>query len=259
MKKNDKLTQLLKEINETTKIANLELLECDPQTRPGMEMMRNQARNYLNELNFNYQKTFMNTLSKVFVSASKEKLFQFKEQMSKEIASFHVKSMYEEIAELVQPTLSSDKIFSSSAYLRLIEILGTYSRMHGVYPHTNPVEPHGFSVNSFQELIDVVRNVTRSSFGDLLHKSYIYNMLLSEALKTKFDGEYSILLLDGLAEEEKKYFLDGLFPGQPSFNLTIGDDDQLKDRSAVLKIFRKIAEYFNKTSELTTTELNERK
>lgn len=237
---NNKLNELVIQLSEAQSLADTDLSSWDINTRPGMEFKKNQAKDQLKDITYDYNKAVSDTVNKLFVSGSRDKVNRFSQMLSTEITTFTAKPFYEEIAELVQPMLNSEA-FSSAAYIRLCEVLRTYAQAYNVWPSRPLAEPLSVGIVDFNGLVDTVRNIIRAAFGDTLHKAYILNCCFNEAFRIKFNEVLSVFVFTGITEDEKGALSEGLFPNQPSFSLEIGAEEE-PNRSMVLKVFRKVAE-----------------
>lgn len=248
------LKEVVEKLNEAKEMANMDLGDHPWQTRPGMEMRKAQAKRDVETLGVEYRKALQSSVAKLFIEGSTDNIKKFSKLLEKEgVTVFYVDSLYENIATVVQPTLSLGNSFSSAAFMRLVEMVGTFARAHGIIPHTNLVEPVGVGVNSLEELTNVVRDVVRNAFGDNLNKAYLYGNVVNIAFDRQFSGDLAVLVIKSSSSEEQSSLTESLFPGQPSFSLTM-EDDESPDKSLALKIYRKMSETLTKSNKTLTNK-----
>lgn len=248
--KSKKLSELIKELDTTRDRANTDYSGWDWRTRPGMEIAKSQAKRDLVDLTWKYQLELVKTVAKVFVSGEQTKVEEFTKMLKKEgVFTLPAKSLYEQLAEMVEPTLSSGNNFSSSSYIRLIELVAEIANNNKVSSMGMMEDPKYVGINSRQELVQLIKKTVRSGFGDALMKAFIVNHFLEHAIENKFNEQMSILVISGLDDNERASLTDSIFPGQPSFELVIQKDEEV-NKSMVLKVFRKISETFLKLGKL---------
>ncbi len=253
MKNNEKLNVLVNKLNEAQEVAGLELGDWDRRTKAGMEVRKAQAKQEVIELTYQFTQSLGQSIAKVFVTGTPEKIAAFSAELGKEVTVFTVGSIYEEIARLVEPALSHGGSFSSPAYLRMVEVVGMYVQTLRVFPHTNIVEPVGFGIPDFATLVAIIKETVRAAFGDTLNRAYIARSVVKQGVAEKFNKEFGVVLLGGFSPDETQSLTDTLFPGQPSFALEIGAEEEVT-KSMALKTFRKIAQRLMKNTDGSTTE-----
>lgn len=248
--KSKKLDELLKSLQQCREMATTDYAGWDWRTRPGMEVAKSQARRDLVDLTWKYQLELVKTVAKVFVTGDHDKVVKLASLLTKEGAfTIPSASMYEQLADMVAPTLSSGNAFSSPSYIRLIELV-TEMAVNNRVDSSGPMEdPKFIGINNRQDLVDVIKKTVRSGFGDNLMKAFVINNFLEHAIKNSFNQQMSILVISGLSEQEKASLMDSIFPGQPSFELIIQKDEEV-DKSMALKVYRRVSETFYKLGKL---------
>jgi hypothetical protein len=255
MEMTNNLSKLLEDIKKTQAIAEHDLTDSPWQTRTAKEIAKSEAKRDLVPLKAKYLKEFSTKIAKVFVDGTPEQVKLFTELLNKEGATtFTSSNIYRYIAENVAPKLSYGSAFSSSAWVRLMEILGDVCRTYDVFPHTSPKEPNAPAIRTETDLVEVVKSVIRESFGDTLNRIYLTSNVLDSALSNRFEKDVAVVIVSGLSEPEKASLMDSLFPGQPSFSLTLATDE-VPDKSTALKVYRRVYEAFSKkAAKKTNTE-----
>ncbi len=248
------LLKLLANIEANQGLADADLSTWDWRTRPSMEINKSEARRALVNLKGEYLKEFTKLTAKLFVDGTPEQVTAITSLLTKEGANVLVApNIYQFLADNTAPKLSFGEAFSTSAWLRLTELLGDTCRTFDVYPHTPPVQPQPVAVNNNDELVEVIKGVVREAFGDTLNRVYLTSIFLNNALVNKFDKDMAIVVVSGLSEKEKASLMDTLFPGQPSFSLSMAANE-VPDKSTALKVYRRVYETFNKAGKGKKTE-----
>ncbi len=242
------LFKLIKTIKDNQDLVDADLTEWDWRTRPALEISKSEAKRTLVGLKGQYLKEFTKLTSKVFIDGTPEQVSSFTTLLTKEGANvFTAPNIYEFLADNTAPKLSYGNVFSTAAWMRLTEILADTCRTFDVYPHTPPVEPVNTAIYSKDDLVDVIKDVVRNAFGDTLNKVYLTSNFLNNALVNKFDKNMAIMVVSGLSENEKASLMDTLFPGQPSFSLSMAAEE-VPDKSTALKVYRRVHETFIKAA-----------
>lgn len=245
-----KIAEVLEKLNEARVIADRDLSGMPRQTLPGLEIQKAQAKREVRVLTNEYCSLVYPTVAKLFVRGTNEKVKEFVQLFSKTNPTVLVDSMYEYVASVVQPTLSKGETFSASATIRLKEITGTVCNSYGVVPQRNFNPPTSISINTPQQLTDIVRDTIRDAFGDSLNKAYITGNLVSSALTGQFAGEMLVLVVPGTTAEEQNSLTEVLFPGQPQFSLDL-TDGEMPDKAMVARLYRQMTDSFIKQGKMT--------
>jgi hypothetical protein len=254
-KVSEKLEGVLKDLEAANQLANMDLMQHDWRTRSGMENLKYKSKERVLDLTMEYHKAFSEVVSKVFLNCSTEQVAKLGEELERYgLGAFHSVSLYHNLAEVVKPMLSLGSIFSTAAYVRLVELLGDLGRSHGIVPYNNPTEPVNVVCNTFDDLVNLVRNVVRASFGDQLNRAYILNTVAGSAIGRKFNGDKAVVLLNNMTPEEIGTFSEGLYPGQPTFNLEIDQGEEINYKSLVGKINTRVSQAFYKKSEAASKQ-----
>jgi len=223
------LAKIVERIEEAQKLATFDLTEWDSRTRPGKELQKRQAQERLKELEENYNSELPKSIVKVFLNTNAEETAQLVNFLkTKEIEAIVAPSVYDFITVRVEPALRRDRVFDSGAYIKTIEATSEAARgIRNWVLNKEFTEPTHQSVPTKQNLLDVVKGVVRTSFGDSLNAEYVFKNIKENCLSTRFCGDYLVVLItDVLSQEELQNMANSLFPNQPSVTMELAQSEK---------------------------------
>lgn len=235
------LANLIKEYSTLKAVVDLELPEGDWSTRPGIEVMKNQAKERIKDFRQQYFKEFGKTVVKVFLNATREQTESFVKHLNREIDTIGVPDYYEDIVSIVEPSLGYGREFSSGAYVKTLDAARTISSNFGVYADTAPQPPAPHVTKTAEELKETIKGIVRKSFGDKLTRSYIINTSVDEALAGGKKNKINVLVIPNTTQDEREELMLTTFEKSSSIFIELPPDDPA-ERSTALKCCRLVYE-----------------
>lgn len=249
------LKEIIAKINEAKKTINANPNDWDFRTRHGLLIKQNQAKTDLAKLEYDFQKELFDRTFKVALvgQTNKEQVIAALKNNNSFIIS--AKSLYNEMASYVEPTIKYGGTFHSAAYIKLVDTAAGFGRKFGIGQKLMK-EPLNPGIKDFDSLVDIVKKTVKEGYGDELNKSYILTHFYETALKQSFDKEIAILVICDLDNEELNGLATKLLPSQSLNIVNLEEEAQTKPRALATKTTYKAFEHFRKLGKIEKEESN---
>ncbi len=216
-----------------------------------MELLKRNAKDELVKIADEFLNLVEVASAKVFINGNEKQLVKFLNLLEKDNSVIVAPNLYIELANRIAPTLGQDKWFSPSTWTRTQEVIKEYAHHLNVYPTKLPEEPNNISVNQFEGLVDVVRNVVRGAFEDRLNRRYLLENIAKKALELEEVKSVIFVVIHSTENKEKEQLAEMLFNKQPNYTVTFKENEEVKEE--VIKDLVKKAKAFVKTNQKENT------
>ena len=218
------MQELVQQLSEALVVANEDVSRIEYNFRPGFVIRQNQAKQEVLRLTDEFRKRLLSHSVKVFVTGTKNKDVFTKLVESSQSYVTSVNELYVEIAKYLEPLVHYGGNFTSSAFIRLNDtVYGFINRFH--LPSMTLVEPINIGVQSFDDLVRIVKETIRKAYGDALNNSYMVNNLLDTALKVKYNKDYTLFVVTDVMPEDRTQLSENIMVGQPSMVVELDEEE----------------------------------
>ena len=231
------MNELVKELVETEKLANVDLEAWDWRTRPSMTSTVRDAQERLADLKKTYFARVSEMTLGVFVFGSHAAEWAAISEAENGGIVIHADAIYNRIADMVEPVVVDSKEFSTTAMTKLIEGMANTGREFGVSAFNMP-KFRGGPIANRAALVDHIRNIIRDTLGDDLTRMSVTRELQRKIYEKKFDGNAVALpiVVIGLSDAEEAESLESAFN---KFGAKV-NADEVPTVESVLEVFASI-------------------
>lgn len=233
------LREMMEEYQSCEEIANRELLGTPTRTLPALQMRQREAQDRLVTLTKEYGDALLKQGFAIFTKGDPENqgLFAAVAKNEVEIMAVPADSLYQFIADEVEPGLGSRHEFGTSQLAILVRTLTLIAVNLGLDELPTP-NIDGLTVVATREaLVDYIRLLVRKSSGDAMNQAWIRREVTKQGLQVRYSRERVPVIFTGAAEEEIAG-LKNLFPSGLSFEVEATDENVTPE--GIIKVFAEI-------------------
>jgi hypothetical protein len=230
------LKTVVKELKESTRLANQDLTGAERSTRPGREMQKNQAALKVVELRKTYGDALKQSVFTLFPVGKNSSTFA---QLATQVGGAVVVDggeFYTNLGKRVQQTMGNSDNFGLTQFI----VLNTALRSWGVENKVD-VMALNFSTDTvtptLNDVIDTVRKLIEKDNGQTLVKSYIEGQVITQALEQEVDSKVVPVVILNTTHNEQTSLIGSLFRGK---GLTIETDNHEVNEDFVTKTFKQV-------------------
>jgi hypothetical protein len=240
------LKELLRQIVETEKLANIDTEAWDWRTRSSITNTVNEAKDRLVPLRKQYFDRIAEMTIGIFVIGDEAEAFAKIAADEGGTLTVHADALYSRIADLIEPVLADSREFGIMAFSKLTQGITDVGHELNVKAMDLPKYKDG-RVLTRKDLVERVRGTIRDTFGDDLNRLYIAAEIQKQAYATRFSATALPVVLIGLecADEAR-----GLESCVAKFGSNVFTKGSTVDREYVFKVFATVKEKF-KTKKTT--------
>lgn len=204
------LPELLDKISQKEKVANLNIEEIHPSTRPGMGVAINQAKTELVNLKSSYINELLNKCVAFLVEGSDKQVQDFVNFSKEESGAItlDVNEMYVRISKTIERSMGKNWDFTTSQHFLLISEVKELMSGLGIVGLDAPRFQNDKTVNNPQSLLSYIKESIRSTSGDALNIEFLKSKLGSLALTAGHkEGILPVIVVGASDPTESKAFL----------------------------------------------------
>lgn len=220
-----RLSEILTQLKQTRVTASLNLDSWPYQSRPGMEVAKEQAKAALTPLLAEYRKEIMSNTAVVFVVGSPENCKKYEEEgEEKGVLVVNALDLYFSIASSVYVRIEQDKVLHTGAIMELesqVNQACNAFNMNGSFAKV-PMTSYNVRIESPADIVPIVRDVFRNStpgfiqpIGDVISICFAQEQLLSNCERQEYAALPVAVMVSRLTVEELPEFQKRFAPGRP--------------------------------------------
>lgn len=226
------LENLLKEITENTRLANIDVNAKEYRlTKAGMEMAVTSAKSKLADLLADYKDALLTSGVAIFLSGPSEKVTEFVKQ-SKEMEEgisfvLDAEELYRTMATPVFHSVGNKGTFTIDQTLMIQKQVFDLIQENRLPVRQGIITisdiPPNQGIGSLQDAYDIVRKLVRSVFGDVLNIEHMKHNLTKNALEQKYSGTNVPVLIVNAQQDEIANVGSLFLKGKGQIELTTED------------------------------------
>ena len=238
------LNQITKDIEETTKLAIMDLETAPAKTRAGLYIAKADSEKRLKELQEEYKTQLGPRVATIFVTGDRggQEAFAKLSAAEGETLTVDAAAMYARMALDVEPTIGASRQFGGTQLNHLVRSLEEVGRTAGV--SLLPV-PHLLEVLTAKTMYNtmlIIQDLIRTQVGDALNCRYIERQILDAALKSRYGEKVvPVVVLSALTASENAVLQPNVFGGI-GITVKLAVDTKI-DQDLVRKVFEELREY----------------
>lgn len=231
------LETMVKDIQETKRLAELDIEAASWQTRPSLTNMKVEARERLEKLVTDYTKAIRGNSVGIFLFGDPKDVRKFAEIAAEEAGTFAVEAdeLYQNLAAAVEPSLGASREFGGLQLQGLIAALRQSCKDLNVLRMALPTMTDTPVVRDRQELLNQIKRLVRSAVGDDLGRVSLDHNVNAQAIASGFSGgTLPVVILNAEQDEVASYAV--LFTNSISITVSTAEDGEVT-KETVLKQF----------------------
>lgn len=236
------LKTILKEYKQTYQLATDDLSKFDFRTRPGREMLKNQAVEKLDELKDKYLTELKRTVFLIFPTGSKAQAFAELAEVENAMV-VDASAMYVSIATKLRQSMTGTS-FTVNQFFLMNEQLRTICETLEV-DYKEPEWTNDLSFKTFEELVDIVRNFDEATNGQTIVKAFLENLISFTALQKESTTKVNVVVVLNEKEPQK---LANTLSNNKKFLEVNTDKEEVVDTNFVIKTFEQIKKIIKGTN-----------
>lgn len=193
----DRTTEkMLKNLQDATKTADLDLDSVPWMSRPGFETAKREAKDSLPGLLAEYcARIFENAILLFPIGRDDQKSRHFAEISGEAGGTFtaDAQGIYEMLAQRVEPTLGQRREFTAQQFVTLNDAIDDLTRSAPVATQNLTLPPAALktvdAAPTFEALVSLIRDLVEGVHGKALVKLYVTKVVCDQALKEEFDAK----------------------------------------------------------------------
>lgn len=201
-------SELVDEIVAATTLADKDLREWDPRTRPGMEGAKNRAKARLEVLREQHLDYVSEAALVMYLSGSREDSLAFTSLAAKDGGVIFVDagSLYRRLAEPIDPALGPQRMFGVGAFSLLLQGIDEVAREIGLDLPLEKLDLPNLKAPSLVKTKDALAALIRSlivgSSGQRFMQAYIESTIGRDAFENRYDQPVVPVIVSGLSDQD---------------------------------------------------------
>lgn len=245
---NNKLNDILQQINAATQQANTDIETIPMRSRPAWGIAITEAKERLVTLRKDYGFELLQNVVAIYVEGDATKASVFATVAENELGTFWVpfSVLYTDIASRIEKQIGANRQFLGTHGELVMSIVNEQCLRFGM--HGNSALKFGELpvVPDFTSLVAYVRQVVTSGCGDDLALQYFLERVVSQALEEQYNDKVVPLIITDFTESER-HFLNGIF-NRHSATIQISTEDNV-NKQYVIKSLNKVKKTLTETSD----------
>jgi hypothetical protein len=241
---NVSIEAILKDIQINAEVANRDLTNWDPRTKPGMEAARNSANQKIADLEATYRDVLEEKIVPVFLTGDSTKCQTFANHANaKGYVTVNGQEHYAVIARNVDRTMAGSgrfdlaQVSEFNTCLREVAVDLNISSYNQVNVSGNYI---GRGISNFDELQSVVSEIVRSTLGSDLTQIYLHKVVLNQAIQKRLAKGSFVVFIHGVVPSELNDIRAKMYGGR---GFVVDVDNEIENKSdydRLLKEFKQL-------------------
>ena len=232
--------QLMQQYAKFHKVASEDLTGWDWRTLPGKQMQQREAQDALPAILSQYSAYVAKAAIPIFIQGAPDTSRQFAEvaEAEADTITLPVDGLYREIAAQVEPSMGDRRNFTASQLVGFVHALTDHAKSLDFSGQTQPPTFDTVHCPTTDDVVAVVRSLTRTTMGDELNVRYLQAAVIRAALEKRYTKAVVPVVLVGATEDEIQTLPKLIFGGTNSFTVPVTTETATPEQ--VLQTFTNI-------------------